>query len=102
MILDKETRMAVAAAVQKATMEANEVYNEEWLTGKQLCEQVPLFTKEWLRHNWRLLPSERVGWKDSDGVEHGCTRCYPKHKILRMVNEGAFRALRASEVVVAM
>ena len=33
MTLDKETRMAVAAAVQKATMEANEVYNEEWLTG---------------------------------------------------------------------
>ena len=55
------------------------------LQGKQLCEQVPLFTKEWLRHNWRLLPSERVGWKDSDGVEHGCTRCSQS-----MRNEGAF------------
>jgi hypothetical protein len=95
MILDKETRMAVAAAIQKATMEANEVYNEEWLTGKQLCEQIPLFNKEWMRHNWRMLPSERVRWKDSNGEEHECTRCYPKHKILRMISEGAFRALKA-------
>ena len=100
MTLDKETRLAVAAAVQKATMEVNEVYTEEWLTGKQLCEQVPLFTKEWLRHNWRMLPSERVGWKDSDGVEHECTRCYPKKKILRMISDGAFRAMRVADVAI--
>ena len=100
MTLDKETRMAVAAAVQKATMEANEVYNEEWLTGKQLCDQVPLFTKEWLRHNWRMLPSERVGWKDSDGVDHECTRCYPKKKILRMISDGAFRDLHVADVAI--
>jgi hypothetical protein len=100
MTLDKETRMAVAAAVHKATMEANEVYNEEWLTGKQLCDQVPLFTKEWLRHNWRMLPSERVGWKDSDGVYHECTRCYPKKKILRMISDGAFRDLHVADVAI--
>ena len=100
MILDKQTRMAVAAAVRTATMEANEVYNEEWLTGKQLCEQVPLFNQEWLRHNWRLLPCERVAWMDSDGAEHECTRCFPKKKILRMISEGSFRNLRMNSVAI--
>lgn len=98
MTLDKETRLAVAAAVKKATMEANEVYTEDWLTSKQLCEQIPLFTKEWLRHNWRLLPSEHVSWIDADGEEHECTRCFPKKKILRMISEGAFRALKAQNL----
>jgi hypothetical protein len=100
MTLDKETRMAIQAAIKKAVMEANEIYNEEYLTPKQLCDQVPLFTKEWLRHNWRMLPSERVGWKDSDGVDHECTRCYPKKKILRMISDGAFRDLHVADVAI--
>ena len=40
MTLDKETRMAIQAAVKKAVMEANEIYNEEYLTPKQLFEQI--------------------------------------------------------------
>lgn len=91
MILDKATREAVSLAVKKAVMEANEVYNEVWLTSEQLCEQVPLFKREWLRHNYNKLPNERVAWKDAQGVEHSCGRCFPKKRILRMVAEGAFR-----------
>lgn len=95
MAMDKMTREAIAASVRRATMEANEVYNEQWVTAKQLCEQVPLFNAEWLKHNWQKLPNERVRWEDEQGNVHECTRCYPKKKILRMISEGHFRMMRA-------
>ena len=100
MTLDKETRMAIQTAVKKAVMEANEIYNEEYLTPKQLCEQIPLFNEEWLRHNWKLLPCEHVEWRDKNGVIHECNRRFPKKKILRMISEGAFRDLRVADVAI--
>ena len=38
MTLDKATREAIAQAVRKAMIEMQEVYQEQWLTGEQLCE----------------------------------------------------------------
>ena len=100
MILDKQTRMAVAAAVRTATMEANEVYNEEWLTGKQLCEQVGFFTKEWLKRYGMTLPREVVKVRDENGVVHRTGWGYPKKRILRMIAEGEFRDLRVANVAI--
>ena len=94
MTLDKATREAIAQAVRKATIEMQEVYQEQWLTGEQLCEAVPLFTKEWLHRYGQTLPRECVRVTTPDGVMHKTGWCYPKMKIQRMLAEGEFRGLQ--------
>lgn len=94
MTLDKATREAIAQAVRKATVEMQEVYQEQWLTGEQLCEAVPLFTKEWLHRYGQMLPRECVRVTTADGVMHKTGWCYPKMKIQRMLAEGEFRGLQ--------
>lgn len=93
MILDKDTRAAICQAVRQATAEAQEIYNEEWLTADQLSATVPLFTREWIRRYGKMLPRECVRFRTPDGVEHRANWCYPKNQILRMIREGAFRDL---------
>lgn len=90
--LDKLTREAIAASVMKATREANELYDEVWLTGKQLSEQVGFFKKEWLKRYGdalgRIGCRKEVRVKDRNGVIHRTGWCYPKKKILRMIADG--------------
>ena len=93
MTLDKETRLAIAAAVAKATMEANEVYNEEYLTAEQLCKQIPMFKLDWVRRNWKRIPSERMTWEDANGIFHDGEKVFPKKKILREIAEGKYRRM---------
>lgn len=97
MTLDKQTREAIAASVRKAVMDANEVYDEVWLTGKQLSEQVGFFKKEWLKRYGMTLPREAVKVRDENGVVHRTGWCYPKKRILRMIAEGEFRTLKVVE-----
>lgn len=91
--LDRHTREVIAASIREAVAEVYELYNEEWLTGRQLCEQVGFFTPDWLKRYGQLLPRERVGVLDDDG-EHRTGWCYPKKKILRMIQDGRLRSLR--------
>ena len=93
MTLDKQTRMAVASAVKKAAIEANEIYSERWLTADQLCETIGFFTKDWLKRYGSKLPRECVRVKDDNGVEHRTCWCYPLKRILRMVADGELRIL---------
>ena len=95
--IDRLTREAIAATVMKATREANEVYDEVWLTGKQLSEQVGFFSKEWLKRYGMTLPREAVKVKDRNGVIHRTGWCYPKKKILRMIADGEMRGLEVPE-----
>lgn len=95
--IDKVTRDAIAASVKKAMIEAQEVYDEVWLTGKQLSEQVGFFTKEWLKRYGMTLPREAVKVKDRNGVIHRTGWCYPKKKILRMIADGEMRGLEVPE-----
>lgn len=41
--LDRHTREVIAASIRAAVAEVHELYNKEWLTGRQLCEQVGFF-----------------------------------------------------------
>ena len=90
--LDKLTREAITACVMKAEREAHEMYDEVWLTGKQLSEQVAFFKKEWLKRYGdalgRIGCRKEVKVKDRNGVIHRTGWCYPKHRILRMIEEG--------------
>lgn len=102
MALDKATREAIASAVRKATVEIQEVYKEEWLTGAQLCKAIPMFTPEWLKRYGQTIPRERVRVTTEDGVKHKTGWCYPKKKILRMISEGDFRSLAVKKNVAAI
>lgn len=93
MVLDKQTREAVIATVRKAAIEMHEVYEEQWLTSKELCNQIGFFSMEWLKRYGQTLPRECVRVTTKDGVEHKTGWCYPKMRILRMINEGSLRSL---------
>lgn len=97
MTLDKITRMAIASAVTKAVKEANEVYEEQWLTSDQLSERVGVFTKEWIKKNGSMLPRERVCFTNADGnIVQSSRWMYPVKKILRLLHEGEFRMMKVS------
>lgn len=91
--IDKHTREAIVAAVRAAAFEAMEVYQEEWLTGKQLAKEMPFFTLDWLKHYGHLLPRERVRVTEATGKIRETGWCYPKKKLLRMVSEGSLRRI---------
>ena len=93
MTLDKDTRLAIAEAVKKATIEVQEMYEEKWLTAEQLCEEIPIFNKDWLARNGKKLPRERVCWMDENGTNHNLKFCYPQKRISRMLAEGKLRQL---------
>lgn len=91
MTLDKATREAIVEGVKRAALEMAEVYQEEWVTGEQLCAAVGFFTKEWLHNYGATLPRECVRVVDEAGVCHRTRWCYPKKKILRLISEGKLR-----------
>ena len=99
--IDKVTRDAIAASVKKAMIEAQEVYDEVWVTGKQLSEQVGFFKKEWLKRYGDSLAvlgcRKDVKVKDRNGVIHKTGYCYPKKKILRMIASGEMDFLEMPE-----
>lgn len=94
MVLDKATREAVIATVRRATIEMQEAYDEQWVVADQLCQDIPLFTKEWLKRYGALLPRECIRVKDVDGGSHNTRWCYPKKKILRLIADGQLRVMK--------
>ena len=95
-MLDKVTKEAVLATIRRATMEANEVYQERWLTAEQLCAEVGLFSLDWLSRYGMMLPRECIRVSDGAGKCRRSKWCYPLHKILRMISEGALREIKVN------
>lgn len=92
MTLDKLTREAIASAVHKAVTEQMETYDELWLTARDLCERLPMFTVDWLARYGHKLPREHLTMISTTGdVREGRTYMYPLHRIKKMVAEGRFR-----------
>ena len=89
--LDKETRDAIAEAVKVAQMEAAETYNEKYVTGKELCQQIAMFSPNWLENFGWKLPRERIEVTDDSGERRVTRWGYPLHHIQRMIKEGKFR-----------
>ena len=93
MTLDKETRQAIADAVRKAQIDAEEIYSERWVTGAELCAIVGMFTKDWLENFGWKLPRERIEVICDDGKKR-VTRCgYPINEIKRMIHDGRLREI---------
>lgn len=85
--VDIETREAIVDAIR----EANEVYNEVYLTGSELSKQISMFTSKWLENYGWKLPRERIVVTGDDGVKRVTRWGYPLHKIQRMIEDGMMR-----------
>ena len=89
--LDRETRdaiaMAVEMAVEKAVARRMEMYEEVWLTGEQLCEKFGMISEGWLEKNGKYLPRERMGVRKETGRVIGSRWGYPWHRINRWIQE---------------
>ena len=87
------------AIVRRAIEEEREMYDEVWLTEKELIAQFGMFTHDWLKHYGHCLQPARAIVVDEMGVEHPTQRlAYPKHKIQRMIASGEITKLRCRVV----
>lgn len=93
--MDKLLRAEIVAEVKRSLAEVNEVYQEEWLTKEQLCEQFPMFTLSWIKNfgEKSAIPRERISVQSEDGSGVRSRFMYPKNKINRLIAEGYFRNL---------
>lgn len=88
----------VKAVVRRAVEEEREMYDEVWLTEKQLLEQFGMFTHDWLKKYGQCLQPAQAMVVDEYGVEHKTGKAYPKHKIQRMIASGEIMKLRCRVV----
>ena len=89
----------VKAVVRRAVEEEREMYDEVWLTEKELLAQFGMFTHDWLKRYGHCLQPARAIVVDEQGVEHPTQRlAYPKHKIQRMIASGEITTLRCRVV----
>ena len=85
--------------VRRAVEEEREMYDEVWLTEKELIAQLGMFTHDWLKKYGQCLQPARAIVVDEQGVEHPTQRlAYPKHKIQRMIASGEIMKLRCRVV----
>lgn len=94
--LDKETREAIIEQIAKSAQEQMEKYKEEWLTCEELCQRLPMFTVDWVRHHGSQLPRERLEMEDAEGnVRYAGKRwMYPLHRIMRDIAERKHKHFR--------
>lgn len=57
MTFDKETRQAIAKAIENGISAKMEVYEEEWVTDAKLCELLPALHAELPETLWRQDPT---------------------------------------------
>ena len=92
----------VTTAVRRAIEEAHEMYDEVWLTEKELMEQFGMFTHDWLKKYGHCLQPVRAIVTDEHGEQHPTQRlAYPKHRIQRMIASGEIQQLKCRVVSMA-
>ena len=97
-MLTQEEMLELKAVVRRAVEEEREMYDEVWLTEKQLLEQFGMFTHDWLKKYGHCLQPARAIVVDEQGVERRSGWAYPKHKIQRMIASGEIMKLRCRVV----
>ena len=88
----------VKLVVRRTVEEEREMYDEVWLTEKELIAQFGMFTHDWLKKYGHCLQPARAIVVDEQGVERRSSWAYPKHKIQRMIASGEIMKLRCRVV----
>ena len=91
--MDKKLRDDILAEVRNAMRDIAETYDEKYVTGKELCKQIAMFSPNWLENFGWKLPRERIIVTDEDGETRVTRWGYPLHQIQRMIAEGRMRNL---------
>ena len=107
MTLDKETRLAIANAVDKCIYaaeqrykEAKASYEEVWLSEDELLKQFQMLSPNWVKRYGKLLPRTQfeVTIITRDGREVKKTRwAYARNKIQEWIQNGTHRTLTIYE-----
>ena len=85
--------------VRRAIEEEREMYDEVWLTEKQLIAQFGMFTHDWLKKYGHCLHPARAIVVDEKGIEHPTQGwAYPKYRIQRMIATGEITKLKCRVV----
>lgn len=96
--MTKDELNEVKAVVRRAVEEEFEMYDEVWLTEKELIAQFGMFSHDWLKKYGQCLQPARAIVMDEQGVERRSGWAYPKHRIQRMIANGEILKLRCRVV----
>jgi len=86
--MDAALKREITQVVNEATREAFLMYNEEWISAKELCQTFQMIPKSWLKLYRHLLPQSSVRYIDKNGKEKETNPAFPKHRINQMILEG--------------
>ena len=92
-LLEEKIIATVAKAVAKVVTRYYEMYNEKYVTGAELCNQIAMFSPNWLENFGWKLPRERIEVTGDDGKTRVTRWGYPLHHIQRMIAEGRMRKM---------
>ena len=92
-LLEEKIIATVAKAVAKVVTRYYEMYNEKYVTGAELCNQIAMFSPNWLENFGWKLPRERIEVTGYDGKTRVTRWGYPLHHIQRMIAEGRMRKM---------
>ena len=93
--MTREELSEVKAVVRRAIEEEREMYNEVWLSEKELLQQFGMFTHDWLKKYGHCLKPARAIVVDERGEEHPTQRlAYPRNRIQRMIASGEIMKLK--------
>ena len=96
--IDKDTRMAIAQAVQAAVEGQIAQYAEEWVTAEELCKKYQMFNKDWLKRYGHSLPRTCALVTDENGETHKTRWAYASHQVARMIANNEIKQLRCLSV----
>ena len=92
--MDKQLKAEIVATVKRSVAEAMEVYQERWITDKEMSQYISVMTQRWLRDHGDMLPRTPIEWTDGQGKRHVTSYLYPLHQIQAMVADGRIKDLK--------
>lgn len=94
---------AIAGVVRRAVEEQNEMYQEVWLTEKELCKTFGTLKPSWLEKYRSALYAQGCARqpcvKDERGNAHRTGWTYARNKIQRLFATGEIERLQCKAVV---
>ena len=95
--MDRQLKTEIVATVKRSVAEAMEVYQERWITDKEMSQYISVMTQRWLRDHGDMLPRTQVEWEDSKGT-HATSYLYPLHQIQAMIADGRIKELKEKNI----
>ena len=92
--MDRQLKAEIVATVKRSVAEAMEVYQERWITDKEMSQYISVMTQRWLREHGEMLPRTPIEWTDRHGKRHATSYLYPLHRIQAMITDGRIKNLK--------